>query len=377
MACYYNGIKMPDLPEVDEDRLPYQLILYCEETNRAQFYAFDKRPEYYYDTIFTDRIGRSWGVGVYADRRVYFGTALWDGEGSEFTDYRSGDNVYYDVTNRWWSLENNYQCGGVTVVGWSNFDIRATNGTLYMAASTPVPIAGTAEKPTFTKNLEELYVYALGTAAPPLVVEATVSDGGTLTYQWYKINDDGDIITIEGATTRTYTPSTSQEGATGYFCVAKNTLPGGATAQCTSNTANVGVSLDGSWDDGSGGGITPEGTLEITDNGVYDVTYYETASVSVPAAPEKMQKSFMAGMATAIGLYGRYASIGGGTGGSSGSSGTVAIRNQNKTITANGTYTHDPGFTGLGVVTVNVVGGSLPKCKLLDLDVQKSTASVV
>lgn len=37
-----------------------------------------------------------------------------------------------------------------------------------------------------------------------------------------------------------------------------------------------------------------------------------------------------------------------------GSGGGVTIRNQNKTITENGEYTHDAGYTGLGVVTVNV-----------------------
>lgn len=37
-----------------------------------------------------------------------------------------------------------------------------------------------------------------------------------------------------------------------------------------------------------------------------------------------------------------------------GSGGAVTIRNQNKTITENGTYRHDSGYTGLGPVTVNV-----------------------
>ena len=37
-----------------------------------------------------------------------------------------------------------------------------------------------------------------------------------------------------------------------------------------------------------------------------------------------------------------------------GMSGGATIKNQNKTITENGTYTADPGYTGLGTVTVNV-----------------------
>lgn len=43
---------------------------------------------------------------------------------------------------------------------------------------------------------------------------------------------------------------------------------------------------------------------------------------------------------------------GGGSGG-----GGVTIRNQNKTITENGTYTADSGYTGLGTVTVEVASG--------------------
>ena len=39
-----------------------------------------------------------------------------------------------------------------------------------------------------------------------------------------------------------------------------------------------------------------------------------------------------------------------------GDSGGATIRNQDKTITENGTYTADNGYTGLGKVTVNVVG---------------------
>ena len=41
----------------------------------------------------------------------------------------------------------------------------------------------------------------------------------------------------------------------------------------------------------------------------------------------------------------------------SGGGGGVTINNQNKTITENGTYTADEGYTGLGTVTVDVASG--------------------
>ena len=54
----------------------------------------------------------------------------------------------------------------------------------------------------------------------------------------------------------------------------------------------------------------------------------------------------------------------------SGGSGGVEINNQNKTITENGEYTADAGYTGLGTVTVNVPtsgGGSASSAKLNDV----------
>ena len=67
------------------------------------------------------------------------------------------------------------------------------------------------------------------------------------------------------------------------------------------------------------GYIKPSGTLNITENGTYDVTEKASAVVSIP---EK------------------------------------EIVLQNKTIEANGTYSADAGYDGLGQVTVNVTGST-------------------
>lgn len=67
------------------------------------------------------------------------------------------------------------------------------------------------------------------------------------------------------------------------------------------------------------GYIVPSGTLNITENGTYDVTEKASAVVSIPERE---------------------------------------IVLQNKTIETNGTYTADEGYDGLGQVTVNVAGST-------------------
>jgi len=58
-----------------------------------------------------------------------------------------------------------------------------------------------------------------------LEITASVSDGGTLTYQWYRSGISGyeSSILIAGAILRTYKPDTSEVSEYWYYCVVTNT----------------------------------------------------------------------------------------------------------------------------------------------------------
>lgn len=74
-----------------------------------------------------------------------------------------------------------------------------------------------AEKPTIKTGLAG-GTYTVGDKATALTVTATVTDGGELSYKWYK----GDEL-ISGETSKSYTPSTAEAGTFTYKVVVTNT----------------------------------------------------------------------------------------------------------------------------------------------------------
>jgi len=79
-----------------------------------------------------------------------------------------------------------------------------------------------------------------------LSVTAEVNDGGSLSYQWFSntSNSNAGGTAIRGATARSYSPPTGQEGTVFYYVEVTNTnnnVNGETTASVTSSTANVTV----------------------------------------------------------------------------------------------------------------------------------------
>ncbi len=100
-----------------------------------------------------------------------------------------------------------------------------------------------AEEPTIITQPQDA-AYPLNGTAESLTVEARVSDGGTLSYQWYQNATHSDSglgrAEIPGATGPTYTPPTTRPGTIYYFCQVTNTLSG-ETAFEISEIASVTV----------------------------------------------------------------------------------------------------------------------------------------
>ena len=90
-----------------------------------------------------------------------------------------------------------------------------------------------AAKPVITEDLKE-NTYKKGDTAEPLKVSASVPDGGTLSYQWYK-----DGAELSGEKNQTYTPKTDTVGTSKYKVKITNTL-----ASATGNTIAETESLE-------------------------------------------------------------------------------------------------------------------------------------
>lgn len=89
----------------------------------------------------------------------------------------------------------------------------------------PQPVA--AQTPQIDEDIDGEDSYLKGERAAEIRVSAFVTDGGTLSYQWYRNSvdsPDGASI-IHGATKSYYTPVTDEAGEAYYFVMVTNTNP--------------------------------------------------------------------------------------------------------------------------------------------------------
>jgi len=122
--------------------------------------------------------------------------------------------------------------------------------------STTNPNKTNAEVPTISSHPQSNTV-SINTVVE-LTILASVSDGGTLSYQWYSNNTNSNSggTAITGATNSSYTVPTTSVGTTYYYCVVTNTnnnVNGDKIATKTSSVATITVKSnegDGGFDIG-------------------------------------------------------------------------------------------------------------------------------
>lgn len=183
-------------------------------------------------------------------------TSVWDNNGAWFAlyGYNNGDTKWYDMTDddgdgvyettedvynttvifcrmksdctekKWdcrWNQTNDLTEGThnkYTITGWDG-----DKGTGTWSTYTPPTKCVTFS----TQPSGDNHLYSIGDAAATLSVAASSSDETTVTYQWYsnttKSNTGGTVIS--GATSASYTPSTSTLGTLYYYCEATGCDP--------------------------------------------------------------------------------------------------------------------------------------------------------
>ena len=118
MNYLYNGVELPALPEWDKEIYPYALIF------KATFDA--------YILFLTDVKGTYANAVVYYDgNRTDCSCAQGDADWSEFSEVLSF--VRYIASS--------------TRYIWSNYDILNSDGSIYLAASDPIPVTAPALDP--------------------------------------------------------------------------------------------------------------------------------------------------------------------------------------------------------------------------------------
>lgn len=129
-----------------------------------------------------------------------------------------------------------------------------SNGSNSGGNNPPIVVVPTNPvKPTITTTSETTATYEVDEAAQPLKITATVTDGGTLSYKWYKsASESGAFELIASATSAEYTPETSEVGTFKCKCEVTNTLSGKTasaespifTVEVISKTGDGGFDID-------------------------------------------------------------------------------------------------------------------------------------
>jgi len=228
---WYNDMYLPVVPS--GSGIVYQTILVG--TDGVTYYVFSTKKDYtsyYMATVEGDKfrvlfqgLGRIYSYDSTSDSWV-FAEEISSNINSRFIETFSlgSDSFWTSVDMKVWDGPNSQYLDSVlgtepTVVSPS----ESPDPTEPVDPDTPT----SAEMPVFTVNvpLVPWYEYNVGDTPDPISVTATVSDGGTVSYIWFKSDwtNYDDISRGEISTGNTLTIDTSTVGEYHYLCKATNT----------------------------------------------------------------------------------------------------------------------------------------------------------
>jgi outer membrane murein-binding lipoprotein Lpp len=126
-------------------------------------------------------------------------------------------------------------------------EVTTVSSSSAAASGSTEIVDDSVEAPVFDKDLKGCVTVIQG-ADLKLETAASVSDGGTVTYQWYRnnVNANGGGTEIGGATDAIVDVDTSETGAVFYYAVAVNTQ-GRKVNMSVSNTFEIKVTAKGQW----------------------------------------------------------------------------------------------------------------------------------
>ena len=160
-----------------------------------------------------------------------------------------------------WYKNDGIKINGATLSSYEIPQIDLVGTTEYYVSVTNTNNNATGNK-TVTINSEKAIIKIITDAAKPtiktlqnitvktgetftLTADASVSDGGNLSYQWYVTNElNTESSKIDNATNKTYSSSFNEEKTVYYYVVVTNTnnnANGNKTADATSNLVKVTV----------------------------------------------------------------------------------------------------------------------------------------
>ena len=125
-------------------------------------------------------------------------------------------------------------------IAHSNYQTNSAYGAAVLSGTPKT----NAQRPQITA--QPVGTFLLTGQAASLSVAASVSDGGTLSYQWHKATENGGAGTPVGTDSDTYTLDTSTAGVNFYYVVVTNTntdpsIDGATTVSITSSYARIEV----------------------------------------------------------------------------------------------------------------------------------------